>query len=144
MAEGDIHVYRSFKSEVMKGTFDLVNDTVLAALVSGYTLDEDVHDTWSDVSANEISDGSYSAQTLASKAVTGTGTGTGTAVKGKWDAADVTFASLTGTDPNYLILYDDTPTSPADPLIAAMELTTTTNGGDYVISWNANGIIRIG
>ena len=144
MAEGDIHVYRSFKSEVMQGTFDLVNDTVIAALVSGYTLDEDGHDTWSDVSANEITDGSYSAQTLGSKSVTGTGTGTGTAVKGKWDAADVTFASLTGTDPNYLILYDDTPTSPADPLIAAMELTTTTNGGDYVISWNANGIIRIG
>lgn len=144
MAEGDIHVYRSFKRDILKGVFDLVNDTVKAALVSGYTRDEDVHDTWSDVSANEITDASYAQQTLASKAVTGTGTGSGTAVKGKWDAADVTFASLTGTDPNFLILYDDTPTSPADPLICCMELTTTTNGGDYVISWNANGIIRIG
>lgn len=144
MAEGDIHVYRSFKAELMKGTFDLVNDTVKAALVSGHTRDEDGHSVWANVSADEITDASYSQQTLASKSVTETGTGSGTAVKGKWDAADVTFASLTGTDPNYLVLFDDTPTSPADPLIAAMELTTTTNGGDYVISWNANGIIRIG
>ena len=143
MAEGDIHIYQSFKSEVMKGTFDLVNDTINASLVSGYTKDEDVHSIWGNVSANEITDPSYSMQALASKSVATSGTGSGTAVKGKWDAADVTFASLTGTDPNYLILWDDTPTSPVDPLIAAMELTTTTNGGDYVISWNANGIIRI-
>lgn len=144
MAEGDIHVYQSFKRYILEGLFDLTADTINASLVSGYTLDEDGHSIWGNVSANEISDTSYSMQALASLSVASSGTGTGTTVKGKWDAADVTFASLTGTDPNYLILWDDSPTSPVDPLIAAMELTTTTNGGDYVISWNANGIIRIG
>lgn len=143
MAEGDGHVYQIFKSEVMKGTFDLANDSIKAALVSGYTLDEDGHTIWGDISANEITDTSYAQQTLTGLSVAVSGTGTGTAVKGKWDAGNVTFASLTGTDPNYLVLFDDTPTTPVDPLIMAIELTTVTNGGDYGISWDANGIIRI-
>jgi len=144
MAEGDGHVYRSFKKRLMDGSFDLVNDTVKCALVAGYTLDEDVHDVWADISADEITDASYAQATLAGKSVTSTGTGTGTACKGKWDATDVTFSSLTGTDPNYAILFDDTLTATiADSLIAAFELTTATNGGDYKLQWNANGILRI-
>ena len=144
MAEGDAHIYRSFKKRLMDGTFDLVNDVVKCALLSGHALDEDGHDLWADVSADEITDGSYAQQTLAGKAVTSTGTGTGTSVRGKWDATDVTFSSLTGTDPNYAILYDDTPTGTiADSLIGAWELTTATNGGDYKLQWHANGIIRI-
>lgn len=146
MAEGDLHVYQVFKTEVMKANFDLVNDTIQAALVSGYTLDEDAHHKWADVSVNEITDVSYTKQALTGQAVADSGTGSGTAVKGKFDAGDVTFASLTGTDPNYVVLYDDSITSPTaivDGLILAGELTTVTNGGDYQISWNANGIIRI-
>jgi hypothetical protein len=144
MAEGDIHVYQAFKTEVMKGTLDLINDVVKVALVAAHTLDEDGDNVWADVSAEEITDASYAQQTLGGKAVTDDGTGTGTAVKGKWDANDATFASLTGTDPNYAIIFDDTPTGTvADLLIAAVELTTSTNGGDYTLSWNANGIIRI-
>lgn len=144
MAEGDAHIYRSFKKRLMDGSFDLVNDTVQCALVSGYTLDEDVHDVWADISANEITDASYSQQALTGKSVTSTGTGTGTACKGKWDAGNVTYASLTGTDPNYAVLFDDTLTGTiADSLIGAWELTTVTNGGDYQLQWNANGIIRI-
>lgn len=144
MAEGDIHVYRSFKRYILDGIFDLEADTVMAALVSGHVLDEDGHSIWADVSADEITDGSYSAQTLTGKSVASSGTGTGTAVRGVFDAGNVTFASLTGTDPNYLILYDDTPTVPVDPLILAVELTKATNGGDYQIQWNASGIIRVG
>lgn len=145
MAEGDIHVYQIFKAEVMKGTVDLVNDTVQVSLVSGYTLDEDGHSVWAGtaVSGKEITDASYTMKTLGSKAVTEQGTGTGTAVKGKWDAADVTWNSLTGTDPNYAIIWDNTTTSPLDMLIAAVEIATATNGGDFTLSWNANGIIRI-
>lgn len=144
MAEGDAHIYRSFKKRLMDGTFNLGSDSIKCILVSGYTLDEDVHDAYGDVSADEITDASYSAATLSSLSVTSTGTGTGTACKGKWDAADVTFASLTGTDPNYAILYDDAVTGTiADSLIGAWELTTATNGGDYKLQWNANGIIRI-
>jgi len=144
MAEGDGHIYQTFKKRLMDGAYDLGSDTIKCILVSGHTLDEDGHNVYGDVSANEITDGSYAAATLASLSVTVSGTGTGTAVKGKWDAADVTFSSLTGTDPNYAILYDDSITgTAADALIGAWELTTATNGGDYKLQWNSNGIIRI-
>ena len=144
MAEGDGHIYRSFKAWVMSGLFDLSSDTIKCSLVSGYTRDEDGHDQWSDVSANEITDTSYAAQTLTGLSVTATGTGSGTAVKGKWDAGDVTYSSLTGTDPNYVVLWDDGITgTKADALIGCWELTTTTNGGNYKIQWNASGILRI-
>lgn len=138
MAEGDIHVYREFKKGLMDSNYDLVNDNVIALLVSGYTLDGDGHTLLSDVVANEISDPSYSRQTLTGKTVTPDGAGVG-----KFDAANITFSNLSGTDPNYLILFDDTSITPLDPLICAMELTTATNGGDYIISWNAAGIMRI-
>ncbi len=146
MAEGDGHVYQVLKTELMNAEYDLGADTIKCALVSGYTLDEDAHHKWADASTKEITDASYSQQTLSSLSVTDDGTGTGTAAKGKWDAADVTFSSLTGTNPNYAILYNDsitTPTALVDGLIVAFELTTASNGGDYKLSWNANGIIRI-
>jgi hypothetical protein len=143
MAEGDIHVYQVFKHQVLGGVFDLDTDTIKVSLVAAYTLDEDGDSVWTNVSTKEITDTSYAAQTLTGLTITASGTGSGTAVKGKWDAADVTWSSLTGTDPSHAIIWDDTPTAPADPLIAAVELTTATNGGNYTLSWNANGIIRI-
>lgn len=146
MAEGDGHAYQIFKSNLFRGILDLDTDTIKCALVAAYTLDEDGHTKWAGtaVSGKEITDVSYSAQNLTGLAISEDGTGTGTAVKGKWDAGNVTYSTLTGTDPNYAILYDDTITgTKADPLIAAFELTTATNGGNYTLQWNANGIIRI-
>ena len=132
MAEGDGHIYQGFKTQVMGGVFDLDTDTIKCALLASYTLDEDGHSKWTDVSTKEITDTSYTAASLTTLNVTASGTGAGTAVKGKWDAADVTFSSLTGTDPNHVVLYDDSVTAPAaDMLIGAWELTTTTNGGNY-------------
>ena len=115
---------------MMEGKFDLANDTVKCALLAAYTLDEDGHSKWTDVSTKEIADGSYGQAALAGLSVTSTGT-SGTTALGQWDASDVTFSSLTGTDPNYAVLMDDTVTAPADALIGAWELTTTTNGGNY-------------
>jgi len=132
MAEGDGKCYQSFKRYLMEGKFDLTGDTINCILVTGYTLDEDGHSAYANVSASELTDTSYSAQALTGLSVSSSGTGTGTAVMGKWDAADVTFSSLTtGSEPNYAILYDDTVTSPADALVGAWELTTNTNGGNY-------------
>ncbi len=56
------------------------------------------------------------------------------------DAANVTFSSLDGGTPNYAVMYKDTGTASTSPLYLAMELATAANGGDYTVSWNANGI----
>ncbi len=142
MAEGDSHIYQEYKKGIATGNYDLVADTVVALLVASYTLDEAGDTLLADVVAAEISDPSYARQTLTGKTVTAEGSGTGTDLQGMFDAADVTFPSLSGTNPNYLILFNDTPTSPLDPLILALELTTPSNGGDYIIIWHADGIVR--
>lgn len=143
MAEGDGSIYNKFKELVMEGTFNLANggDTVQVALVSGYTLNIDTHSTWGDVSANEVSGTGYTA---GGKTLTGQDVTVDTANdRGVFDGADVTWTGLDVGTPNYAIMYDDTPTTPADPLIAAWELATASNGGDYTLSWDANGIILL-
>lgn len=144
MAQGNGVVYNVFKSEVMKKTFDLVNDTLKIVLVSSYTPNIDTHTGYSSVSGSEYGSGSgYTAggATLASKAVS-TDTSND---KGVFDAADVTWTSLgplSPATPSHCILYDDTHAS--DCLICYWELgTTATNGGNYTLRFNANGILTV-
>lgn len=139
MAEGDIDIYQEFKKGLFDGHYDLVADVVVALLVTGYTPDLEGDTLLADVSGYEISDPSYSRQTLTGKTVVAVGGTT----QSMFDADNVTFVGLEGPDPSHLILFDDTATSPLDPLICVMELATSSNGGDYIISWNATGIIRI-
>lgn len=150
MAEGDGHIYRTFKEDVMAGLHDLDagGDTIRVALVSGYSLNTVTHNVWADVSASEVTGTGYTSpgEILAGQTVTETGTGTGTTgERGKWDATDETWTGLniggTSGAPSHAIVYNDTPTSPADPLIGAWEVTTTSNGGNYTLSWAGAGLL---
>ena len=150
MAEGDGHIYRTFKEDVMAGLHELDTggNTLKVALVTGYSLNTVTHNTWSDASAAEVTGTGYSAggSTLTGQTVTETGTGTGTTgERGKFDAGNVTWTGLniggTSGSPSHAVLYNDTPTSPADPLIGAWEVTTATNGGNYTLEWAAAGLI---
>jgi len=140
MAQGDATVYNNFKEQVLLGIYNLGNaaDTIKLSLVSSYTPNIDTHQVWADVSANEYGTGSgYTAggATLANQAVAQDDTND----RASFDADDVTWTSLgplSPATPSHAILWDDTPTSPADPLIAYWELgVTATNGGDYTIQW---------
>lgn len=145
MAEGDGALYNNFKEQVMEGVFNLASDTIKVALVIGHTPNKDTHTVWADVSANEISGAGYTAggKALSSLAVTQDNAND----RGVFDAGDLTWTGLnannTSATPNYAIMYDDTPTSPADPLIGYWELSTATNGGNFTLQWNANGIILL-
>lgn len=150
MAEGDGAIYRTFFEDVMAGLHDLDTggDTLQMALVSGYTPNAATHNVWADVSANEVTGTGYTAngKTLANQTVTETGTGTGTTgERGKFDADNVTWTGLniggTSGSPSHGVLFNTTPTSPADPLIAYWEVTTATNGGDYTLTFDTGGII---
>lgn len=148
MAEGDGAIYNEFKETVMEGVFNLATggDTLKIILVSGHTPDIDTHDVYADVSADEYGSGSgYTAggETLTSQDVTEDTTND----RGVFDAADVTWSglgALSPATPSDAILYDDTPGSPADPLICYWELgSTATNGGDYTLQFGANGIVLL-
>lgn len=143
MAEGDGAIYNNFKEQVMEGIFNMASggDTLKVALVTGYTPNIDTHTVWADASAAEESGSGYSAggETLTSQDVTQDNTNN----RGIFDAADVTWTGLDVGTPSHAILYDDTPTTPADPLIAYWEITTASNGGNYTLQWNAVGIITL-
>ena len=150
MAEGDGTLYNGFKLNLLNGVFNLANggDTVKVTLHTGYTPDIDTHDQWGDtgVSTTEYGTGSgYTAggKTLANQATSQDNTDD----EGVFDADDVTWTSLgalSPATPSDAILWDDTPTSPADPLIGYWELgSTATNGGDYTLAFNAEGIVNL-
>jgi len=120
---------------------DLDSDTIkVALLTSSYTPDQDAHDYWNDVSANEVTGTNYTAggATLASKSLTYTaGSNTFT-----FDADDVTWSTSTITA-RYAVIYDDTPaTAATKPLIAYVDFgqDEVSSSGNFVITWHANGI----
>lgn len=102
---------------------------------------------WADIT--EISAGNgYSAggPTLDSEAWAETGSGTGI-----WQfqsADEVITASGGSIGPfRYPVVYNDTPTSPADPLVGYLDYgssITVTNGNTFTFDVGANGIFRLG
>lgn len=150
MAEGDGAIYNAFKEDVMEGIHDLATGghTLKQTLHTSYTPDIDAHVVWATagVSSTEYGTGSgYTAggATLAGQDVTQDNTND----RGVFDANDVTWSSLgalSPATPSHTILWNDTPSSPADPLIAYWELgSTATNGGDYTLQFGATGIILL-
>lgn len=150
MAEGDGVIYNNFKEQVMEGVFNLASggDTVKLTLHTGYTPDIDTHTVWGDTGVNSTEYGTASGytaggKTLASQDVTQDNTND----RGVFDADDVTWTSLgalSPATPSHAILRDDTPVSPADPLILYWVLgITATNGGDYTLQFGANGILLL-
>lgn len=147
MAEGDGAFYNDFKEKLLNKQHDFTNDTFKLAMWHTTAPDIDVHDTWSDLSGNEVSDGgsNYTAggEALAGQTVTQDNTND----RAAFDATDVTWSNLLLTTPvdatpDYAALYNDTHAS--DLLVCYWELgTTATNGGDYTLQFGANGIFTL-
>lgn len=141
MASG---VYNNFKELLMEsGAIDFVNDTIKVALVtSTYTPDFDAHDFFDDIT-NEVTGTGYTAggATLASKTVTQDDTDN----EGVFDAADVTWSSSTITARG-AVIYKSTGTASTSPLIAYIDFGSdqVSTAGNFVITWNAEGILNIG
>ena len=141
MAEGDITLYNNFKEQVLLGAIDLSNDVVYVTLHGGYTPDIDADQVWGDVSGTEYP--SYGNYVLGGIGISGSSVAQDDANdRASWDGEDVTFPSLnlSGTAPGYGVLRDGTIAN--SPLIGYIELgVTVTNGGNYTLQWNANGIL---
>lgn len=132
-------VFNDAKRAFLAGEIDLDAHTIQAALVTGYTPDIDTDRYWTDISGNEESGAGYSAggETVGSKVITlESGTDAGL-----FDAADITWSGLDVGTPSHVILYNDSHANKV--LIAYFEISTPSNGGDYTIQWNANGILAI-
>lgn len=116
---------------------DLMDDTIKVALVDHGVVTPlpGTHDFYDDISTAVVG----TPQTLGTKAITG----------GVFDAADVTFTSVTGATCESLVIYKDTGTASTSPLIAFIDTATglpvTPGGGDITITWDsgANKIFAI-
>lgn len=137
--------FHEFKKHLGDGTIDL----------DGHTFKVMLSNTAPDLAANtvkaditEISAGNgYSAGGATAGSVTWTETGAGTGVW-RFNFADVTFTASGGAIATfrYVILYDDTPTSPADPLVGMWDhgaAVNITDGNQYVVDIQSQGVFEL-
>ena len=136
-------IQNSFKKHIMNGGIDLDTNTIkVMLLTSSHSQDQDAHEFIDDVSANEVSGAGYTAggATIGSPAVTQDNTDN----EGVFDGADVTWSASTITA-SYAAIYKDTGTPATSPIIAILDFSTdkSSSAGNFVIQWNAEGIVNL-
>jgi hypothetical protein len=137
-------LYGQFLSQALNKEIDWDTDTIkVALLTNSYTPDQDAHNYYDDVVANEVTGTGYTAggNTLANKTNT-YNSATNVIVL---DADDTTWSSSTITA-RYAVVYDATPaTNATKPLIGYVDFGSdqSSNNGNFTITWDATGIVRI-
>lgn len=137
--------FDEFKKYLADGTIDLDTHTFKAGLTN--TAPTAGTDTvWANIT--EISAGNgYTAAGQALTSVTWAETGAGTGIW-QWTAADFSWTASGGSIGTfrYVVIYDDTPTSPADPLVGYWDYgsaLTVTTGNTFTADIGASGIFRL-
>jgi hypothetical protein len=135
-------IYNSFKKSLMDGSLDLANDTIKVMLVtSSYAPDADLHDFVDDVTG-EASGTGYTAggAALSNKSVTQDNADD----EGVFDADDVTWADSTITARG-AVVYKDTGVASTSPLVCYIDFGAdkSSEGADFTIQWNAEGILNV-
>ena len=144
-----IKTYGNFPLNLMrKLVYDMHGSTTIygALLTSAYTFDQDSHTTWADVSTYEASGAGY---TTHGAALTGNVVSYASRVTtwGITTPYTLTFSTVTLTDYQYLVLYDNnTPgTHASDKLICCINLgqTYAASASNVVFTFNTSGIVTI-
>lgn len=120
-----------------EGPMDLLSDTIKLMLMTSTHTPTQTGDALKADLDNEVSGTGYTAggATLGSK------TYSTSSLVTTFDAADVSWSTVTITH-RYAALYDDTPTSPADPLVGYVDTggDQANSGTDLTYQWHASGI----
>jgi len=120
------------------GPMDLLSDTIKGTLhTSTWTPSQTTNEVKADATNELGTGGGYTALGVT----LGTKTYVASSLVTTFDAADLAWPAFTNTF-RYLVLWDDTPTVPADPLIALIDTggNQTLSGTDLSFPWNASGI----
>jgi hypothetical protein len=137
-------LYGQFLAQALNKEIDWDSDTIkVALLTNAYTPDQDAHNYFDDVVANEVNGTGYTAggNTLANK-TNSYNSSTNVIVL---DADDTTWSSSTITA-RYAVIYDATPaTNATRPLIGYVDFGAdqSSSNGNFTITWDATGIVRI-
>lgn len=137
MANG---LYGLGRQAFLEGTIPILTDNIKAVLVNIQATHYVVNlATDQFLSAILVGDRVATSGNLASK----------TSTLGVFDAADVTFAAVTGAQCGALVLYDDSGSAATSKLIAYIDTATglpvTPNGGDITVVFDntANKIFKL-
>lgn len=127
-------IYPKAKEAFLSGAINLTADTIRAVLVDTGTYTYNAaHDFYNDLSGVVGTE----SGAFASKTVT----------NGVFDAADITFSSVTGNTAEAIVIFKDTGNVATDALIAYIDSATglpfTPNGGDCNVAWSASGIFSL-
>jgi hypothetical protein len=135
-----VPLYNNFKEQLFRSAIADLNaagTAVKVSLHSGYTPNIDTHQVWADVSATEMSGTGYTAGgvTLANKVVAQDNTND----RATFDADNASWTGLNIGTPSHAIVRDST----NDVLIGYWAVTTPSNGGDYTLAFDSNGIATL-
>lgn len=123
-------LYGLGRQKILEGSIAMLTDNIKVVLVdlADYTLAIDTHDFLDDIPAGARV---ATSGNMASK----------TSTLGVFDAANITYSSVSGDVSEALVIYKDTGTASTSPLIAYIDSATglpvTPNGGDITITWDA-------
>ena len=134
-------VFDKFKEYVGDTTIDMDNDTLRAMLLADTYTPDSTDSVKADIVAHELagasgySTGGYALLNQTWADVSGV-------TKGNADDPIWTTATFTC---RYCVVYSDTPTSPADPLICLLDLLAnkTGLGGNFYINFHADGFVKL-
>lgn len=143
MAADAWQFYNTAREYIGDGTIDLDDDTFKMGLVSSsYSFSAESHSTLSDIT-NELSGSGYARDTLSVTWTRSTGTVT-------FDSDDGAFTASGGSiTARRAFIYDDTPSSPADPLLCSSLLDNTpadvsvTAGNTLTVQIHSSGIFTL-
>lgn len=123
---------------------DWANDTVKVALVkSAYTPDQDNHDFWNDVSANEASGANYTAGGKELKERTDTYDAASNTCRLKAKVTEWLEVTVTA---RYAVVYKDTGVAAESPLLGYVDFgaDNAVAGGTFKIEWDTtDGVLRV-
>lgn len=125
-------IYPKAKEKFLDALIDFPTDTINIALIdTGVYTYNSADEFWSSASAAIVG----TAVTLASKTIT----------SGVFNAADITFNSVSGVSVEALIIYKDTGSAATSPLIMYIDVVTsglpvTPNGNNIIVEFSSLGI----
>lgn len=139
--------FNTFREYQGDGTMDLDNDVFKMGLwLSSWTPNMETQSVYADISANEHAN--QYGYTTGGQTVTCTWTRSTVTVT--FDSADGPWTASGGTITcRYAAIYDDTPTSPADPMVCYSLLDNTpadvsvTDGNTLTVEINASGVFSL-
>jgi hypothetical protein len=124
-----------------EGPMDILSDTIKTMLTTSANTISQTADTVKADITNEVAQTGYTAggATLGSK------TYAAASLVTTFDAADITWTITGALTAAQAHTYDDTPTTPADPLICYLDFggDETVNTADFIIQHHASGIFAV-